>query len=180
MTGSCLVPSPNCEVRLFISWGKVETASVSTWGKPRMYVKYQLRQQCQSEYEGILTAREVEDRGAGWMGRRGRLTLEMHLSPLPLALVPDHWRVNIPTVGVVHKKMGRNIRSVDIASLWILAGGVGMGFTRLLVLWKYQVQCTTQERSWRTQFAQIPTRWLHDTSVYAPKLQNTETLHSSI
>jgi hypothetical protein len=27
------------------------------------------------------------------MGRRGRLTLEMHRNPLPLALVPDHWKL---------------------------------------------------------------------------------------
>lgn len=29
------------------------------------------------------------------MGRRGRLTKEMHRYPLPLALGPDHWKLRI-------------------------------------------------------------------------------------
>lgn len=79
-----------------------------------------------------LPAQEVECRGAGWMGRRGRLTLEIHRIPLPLALVPDRWRLHNVQSWETYSMEDHVVRSVGIASPWILAGEVGTGFTRLL------------------------------------------------
>lgn len=99
-----------------------------------MCIEYQLRQQSPSEYKGILKNREAECRGAGWMGRRGRLTLEMHRFPLPLALA---YQITGNSESSHRGSRTRNevrvVRSVGVVSLWILAGEVGKGFTRLRV-----------------------------------------------